>query len=295
MNIEKVKYPDGTFYPLIDLTTIYGKDLIQYLTYRINSYEDLWFLKQIKDGLDHNKIKCGLIIPCLLDAQADRRFQGNSSANLKLICNFINDMKWDKVSIYHPHNQEVVEALIDDVQIVDNSEFIMRVLNQLGANPILQEKYHIKGQPNNYDNLIIMSLDAGGYKPLMKLADKIGWKGETYSASKARKWLNGESTITQTLDRQDFGGKDILIIDDLLIGGGSVIGLAKMLKERNCGKLYVAVSHITVNNPNPELFKTFDKVFTTNSKGYNYDCKSERIDNHIEMAIPKNLQIINLF
>lgn len=231
----------------------------------------------------------------MIDAQADKRFQDNSSANLKLVCNFINDMKWNKVSIYHPHNQEVVEALIDDVEIIDNSEFITRVLNLLGSNPILHEKYHIEGQPNNYENLILMSLDAGGYKPLMKLADKIGWKGETYSASKARKWVDGKSILNQTLDKQDFGGKDILIIDDLIIGGGSVIGLAKLLKERNCGKLYVAVSHITVSTPNPELFTIFDKVFTTNSKNLEYLAKSGDFRDALGGMAPINLEIIKMF
>lgn len=278
MNIEKIKYPDGTFYPVINLMTI-DKNLVQSIIYRINSYNDLWFLKQIKDTLDHNKIKCDLIIPCLLDAQADKRFQDDSSYNLKLICNFINDMNWNKISIYHPHNQEVVEALIDNVQIIDNSEFIKRVLNV-----IYNEGYKTT-------ECVLMSLDAGGYKPLMKLADKIEWKGITYSASKARKWVDGKSTLNQTLDKQDFNGKDILIIDDLLIGGGSVIGLAKMLKERNCGKLYVAVSHITIPHPNPELFKIFDKVFTTDSKDLIYWINDEVG----EIKYPDNLQIIKLF
>ena len=31
--------------------------------------------------------------------------------------------------IFHPHNPEVVEALIDDVDIIDNSEFIKEVLD----------------------------------------------------------------------------------------------------------------------------------------------------------------------
>lgn len=43
-----------------------------------------------------------------------------------------------------------------------------------------------------------------------------------------------------------------------------------MLKERNCGKLYLAVSHLTVEKPNPDLFVLFDKIFTTNSKFENY-------------------------
>ena len=105
----------------------------------------------------------------------------------------------------------------------------------------------------------------------MKLADKIQWKGETFSASKSRKYEDGKSKLIQQIDRQDFEGKDILIVDDICVNGGTFIGLAKMLKERNVGKLYLAVSHLTIPNPNPDLVNLYDGIFTTNSKGINYN------------------------
>ena len=116
-------------------------------------------------------------------------------------------------------------------------------------------------------NLILMSSDAGGFKPLMKLCDKLGWQGETSSASKSRKYVNGKSELTQVLDRDDFKGKDILIIDDICVYGGTFKGLAKMLDERNCGKLFLAVSHMTVLELGKDTVGNyFDRVFTTNSK-----------------------------
>ena len=112
-----------------------------------------------------------------------------------------------------------------------------------------------------------MSSDAVGFKPLMKLCDKLEWQGETYSASKSRKYENGKSVLTQIVDRQDFNGKDILIIDDICVYGGTFKGLSKILKERNCGKLYLAVSHMTVLELGEDsVGNYFNNVFTTNSK-----------------------------
>ena len=266
MKIQKITYPDGTFYPLLP-ENINNHETI---TYRINSYEDLWFLKQIKDALDYGQVKCDLIIPCLLDGQADDRFLDNSSANLKLICNFINDMKWNSVSIFHPHNKEVVKALINNVKIIDNKEFIQNVLKNINSN-----------------NLCLLSPDAGAYKWITKLADNLKFKKEVFSASKSRKWEDGKTILTQSLDIQDFEGKDLLIVDDIIIGGGSVIGLAKMLKERNCGKLYVAASHMTIKCPNDDLWNKFEQVYTTNSKDLIY------INSLGNSSLP--LTIINLF
>lgn len=259
-NIEKKIYPDKTFYPQVN-------SFEPEITFKINSYEDLWYLRQIKDVYDTNKYPLSVVIPCLLDGQADRRFNLNESANLRLVCQFINSMRFEKISLFHPHNTEVVENLIDNCYIYDNSNFIAKVFGQL-TNKYQYGSYITA--PLLKNDLILMSTDAGGFKPLMKLVDKIGWTGETFSASKSRKYEDGKSKLIQQIDREDFQGKNILIIDDLCVYGGTFIGLAKLLKEKNIGKLYLAISHITVPNPNPEL-NIFDKIFTTNSKYNEYE------------------------
>lgn len=276
------KYPDGTSY--ISKTSIEP-----FIAFKINSYEDLWHLNQYVDAYnsDHSReIRLTVTIPNLLDAQADRRFNLGESSGLKLVCKFLNGIDAD-FKIFHPHNPEVVEAMMDNVEIMDNHEFIGTVLNDyfhMDANP------HPKDHPNNvWDDFILMSSDAGGFKPLMKLCDKLDWKGETYSASKART----ESGMKQLIDRDDFRGKDIVIIDDICVYGGTFKGLARLLRERNCGKLYLAVSHMTVQNlGNDPVTNYFDEVFTTNSKFDEYYIPTK---NFPGQGIPKNLEIIKLF
>lgn len=269
MSYEINKYPDGTQYVKV---LKFENELVV----DINSYQDLWTLNQIKDIYDHNHKKVGLHIPCLLDAQADKRFNPDESSGLKLVCEFINSMKFTYVKVCHPHNPEVVEALLDNSIIIDNSNFIVKVLEDLNL---------------TNGELTLMSTDAGGFKPLMKLADKLQWSGEVYGASKSRKYEDGKSKLIQEIDRQDFGGKDILIIDDICVYGGTFVGLANMLRERNCGKLYLAVSHMTVESPNKDLFKLFDKVFTTSSKNISYLIKND-VHDTIFGIVPTNLIII---
>ena len=252
-------YPDGSKYV----------DIIKFsstLVFRLNSYEDLWLLNQIHDVAKHQGRIVSVIIPNLIDAQADRRFTHNQPNGLKLVCSFLNEMKNFFYKIYHPHNPEVVEALLDRVEIIDNSEFIDLVLAK-GLMGEYTSETETQWDKILESNLILMSSDAGGFKPLMKLCDKLGWQGETSSASKSRKYENGKSVLTQIVDRDDFKGKDILIIDDICVYGGTFKGLAKMLDERNCGKLFLAVSHMTVLELGKDTVGNyFDRVFTTNSK-----------------------------
>ena len=251
--IKRIRYPDGSSYVEVD-------EFPPHIEFRINSYEDLWTLTQIKNVYDHNNKPLSVTIPCLLDAQADRRFADNQSHNLKLVLKHLNSLNFKSIEVFHPHNAEIVEAMLDNVTILDNSKFIDKVLFDI------KTPHSALTQYKNEGSLILMSSDAGGFKPLMKLVDKINWTGETFSASKARKYEDGKSVLTQQIDRQDFQGKDILIIDDICVKGGTFVGLAKMLKTRNCGKLYLAVSHMTVTDFNEGLTHLYDGIFITNSK-----------------------------
>lgn len=274
MNINK--YPDGTSYASVHP--------INEFTYKLNSYEDLWHLNQIVNALNNQKITPIITIPNLIDAQADKRFNNNESSGLKLVCNFLNSMQAN-FKIFHPHNAEIVEALIDNVEIIDNKKFVAEVILDLYPNAVTAQK-----------NCILMAADAGGFKSLMKLCEKLQWKGETASASKARSYENGKTTLHQIVPIEDFNGKDILIIDDICVYGGTFKGLSKILKERNCGKLYLAISHMTVKNLGEDpVTNYFDKVFTTNSKYDNYISKfNENIAIEYN-PIVDNLKIIELF
>lgn len=280
MNLNK--YPDGTSYV--------NETLPNKQVFRINEYADLWSLNQFVDAF-HNEYghRPNITIPNLIDAQADKRFNEGESFGLKLVLKFLAGLDAN-FSIFHPHNEEVVsmgmELLGNPVTIIDNSNFIERVVTELDWYNTIED-----GKRKDF-NSFLMSTDAGGFKPLMKLADKLNWKGETESASKSRKYEDGQSKLIQKIDRQDFEGKDILLVDDICVYGGTFKGLATMLRERNCGKLYLAVSHLTIQNHKTDpVFNYFDKVFTTNSKFDEYYTQ----DYMGEPVKPKNLEIIKLF
>ena len=282
LEYEIESYPDNTKYVIV-------KKITNNLTFKINSYEDLWILNQIHDVVKSKGRYVTVTIPNLIDAQADRRFNSDESSGLKLVLEFLKGMENFDYKIFHPHNQEVVEALLDRVEIIDNSRFIDNVLTKLMMTYTPSEELITSNTLEK--NLILISSDAGGFKSLMKLADKLAWRGETFSASKSRKYEEGKSKLLQQIDRQDFNGKDILIIDDICVYGGTFKGLAKMLRERNCGKLYLAVSHMTVENLGEDpVTDYFDMVYTTNSKFEFYDKPEKYHGDRLD-----NLEIIKLF
>lgn len=286
MKHNKTYYPDGSFYVTVE-------EFTPEFLFRINTYEDLWELNQILDVYKHRDYPKPLVtIPCLIDAQADRRFQNSQPHGLKLVLDFLNGM-YATFEVFHPHNAEAVEAVLNNVRIIDNAVFISEVLTELHF-----ENNGVRTEGKLEDHLILMSSDAGGFKPLMKLCDRLDWEGETFSASKSRKYVDGKSKLVQQIDREDFGDKDILIIDDICVKGGTFIGLAKMLRERNVGKLYLAVSHLTLETVSEDLVNAFDKIYTTNSKGFeDYKKLNSSTFGHDRAysVIAENIEVIKMF
>ncbi|MCA9748540.1 MAG: hypothetical protein KC414_05500 [Romboutsia sp.] len=288
MSVEIKKYPDGTSYAVLNKVEVFGEQEFPNLfTFRVNTYEDLWHLNQVVDVCNYNNIVPTIVIPNLIDAQADKRDATNKSFGLKLVLYFLAKMN-AKFEIFHPHNAEIVEGIMNNVKIIDNTQFIKEALE------VITDEGDYTSMEDFQSKMILMSSDAGGFKPLIKLADKINWKGETYSASKARSWDEKDGTkFVQQIDRQDFKGKDILIIDDISVYGGTFKGLSKLLRERNVGKLYLAVSHITMKNLGEDsVTNYFDKVFTTNSK---FDHYYLDVRAYPKKSFPDNLEIIKLF
>ncbi len=259
MQYTRGKYPDGAIYAVV---TDFSNPVI---TEKINTYEDLFFIKSLKECCNYNKIKDVVLqIPCMFQQQHDRRFHTNESFELKLVGNFINSCDFSEVHIFHPHS-DVTQGIIENCHVVDNSKFITQVLSELPNKPIL------------------LSTDGGSFKWINKLADVIEFTGEVYGANKSRD--SETHKLVQMIDRQDFEGRDILVVDDLCVGGGTFLGLADLLKNRNIGRLFLALSHITIQNPNKALEGAYERIFTTNSKYDTYNLDNLTVYNINDLKI----------
>ena len=136
-------------------------------------------------------------------------------------------------------------------------------------------------------NLIILLPDGGAYKWGVKVMDKLGFSGTVLACAKNRVYENGKSILKQQLPDFDFQGKDILIVDDICVYGGTFKGIANLLKDKNVGDIYLLVSHMTVQDLGQDpVTNYFKQVFTTNSK---YD----KYYGHDDF-IPKNLHITDI-
>lgn len=172
--------------------------------------------------------------------------------SLKFFCQIINDMKFDRVYITDPHSN-VTPALIDRVVV---------------------EYPNIADIPTN-DNTIIFYPDNGAVK---KYSEHLHIGNIPYFyGNKQRELSTGRITKYELVNAPDIQGKDILIIDDICVKGGTFILAAQALKAAGAKTVNLYVTHMEKAIYDGEVLTTdwIDHVYTMNTMGV--EIRSDKI------------------
>ncbi|MCD6027133.1 MAG: ribose-phosphate pyrophosphokinae [Solimicrobium sp.] len=186
-----------------------------------------------------------LCIPYFPGARQDRVCNSGEPLSVKVYADLINQQRYQKVCVFDPHS-DVVVALLNNVQVVKNHQFIKDIVNDIGQ------------------NVTLVSPDAGSNKKIFELSCQLGGL-PVVRADKIRDVKNG-AIIDTALYCEDLSGKTALIVDDICAGGKTFIELAKKLKTKNCKKIVLAVSHYEGTADEEKLADSgINAIYTTNS------------------------------
>ncbi|CAM1353312.1 ribose-phosphate diphosphokinase [Tenacibaculum ascidiaceicola] len=233
------------------------------ITHRIQSFNDIGTLLLATNALKNMEIKkLHVVLPYFPAARQDRLMVSGEPLSIKVYADIINTQNFESVTVFDPHS-EVTPALLNNCKVIDNHKFIEHITEQLS------------------DNLHLISPDGGALKKIYKVAAYLQ-NYEVVECSKSRNVKTGQLTGFKVY-ADDLQGKDCLIVDDICDGGGTFLGLAKELKAKNAGNLYLAISHGIFSKGFDELQKHFTKIFTTDS------FKTIENDNCIQIELGKLL------
>jgi ribose-phosphate pyrophosphokinase len=228
----------------------------------IQNSEDLMLLCLAVDTVNKDwDTKIEVFLPYMPYQQADRDFGIGESFSLSTVVKMLNSLPVYSYTVFDPHS-DVTPALLGFLKrckVINNQQFVQSAL----VNIVSRNTKWIDYNEYTSKNLIILSPDAGAYKKIGKLTHAINFKGEVETAIKYRNISNGE--INVKVYREDFAGKDIVIIDDICVGGKTFTDLAQEIQGRNSGKKYLIVSHGIFSKGLAELGTYFNGIYTTNS------------------------------
>lgn len=220
-------------------------------------YQDL---KRVIAALGGKARRVTVVMPMLYEGRQHRR-SGRESLDAALMLHELVNMGVSNIITFDAHDPRISNAIplsgFDDVQ------------------PTYQMiKAIIKAVPdislNKFDTVVI-SPDEGGmtrgmyYSSVLKLDLGMFYKRRDYS-----RIVNGKNPIVahEYLGRE-VNGKDVIIVDDMISSGESIIDVATALKKQGAKRIFVFASFgLFVNGL--EVFDTayadgvIDKIFTTN-------------------------------
>jgi ribose-phosphate pyrophosphokinase len=215
------------------------------VTTRIQSFNDMGLLLIAVDALRRMDVKIiHLFLPYMPAARQDRVMIPGESLSVKVYADVINGLELESVTVFDPHS-EVTPALLNNCKVISNHKFIEQVITDITS------------------EVILISPDGGALKKIYKVSEFLGGL-PVVECSKKRNVKNGKLEGFKVYEA-DLQGKDCLIVDDICDGGGTFIGLAKELKNKNAGNLYLAISHGIFNKGVVVLNEFFTKIYTTDS------------------------------
>lgn len=214
------------------------------ITHRIRSFNDLGLICIATDALKRlDLIPETLFIPYFPAARQDRVMVPGEALSVKVYAEIINKLSFKRVFVFDPHS-EVTPAVLNHCEAISNHSFVSEVVKQIG------------------ENVVLVSPDGGALKKIYKVSEALGGF-QVVECSKSRDVKTGKLSGFKVYE-DDLQGQDCLIVDDICDGGGTFIGLAQELKNKNAGRLFLCVSH-GIFSKGFENLKCFEQIFTTDS------------------------------
>ena len=185
------------------------------------------------------------VIPYFGYARQDRKDQPRVPITAKLVANLITEAGADRVLTMDLHAQQI-------------QGFFDIPLDHLMALPVLVEHFKALKIPD----LAICTADVGGIKGAWKFAEKLN--APLAIVDKKR---SGDTQVQALALIGEVAGKNIVIPDDMIATGGTLVNAAKFLRENGAKDLYACGTHGVLSGGAVERIKTagFKQVVMTNT------------------------------
>lgn len=197
-----------------------------------------------------NAIKhAGLILECLdivylPFGRQDRIALLGESLSIEVMADVINSLSSKRVNLIDPHS-DISSILIKNCSVTSQDEVFAE---------ILKEK----------KDFFLVSPDGGALKKIYKLAGRVGCLA-VIECSKQRNVVTGEITGIKVFS-ENLEGKDCYMVDDICDGGRTFIEIAKILRERNAGKIILCVTHGLFTKGLGVFDGVIDEIYTYDGK-----------------------------
>ncbi len=220
-------------------------------------YQDL---KRIIAAVEGKAKRITVIMPFLYESRQHRR-TARESLDCALALQELINMGVDNIITFDAHDPRVQNAIpLHGFETVQPAyQFIKSLL------------HNVKGLNVDADHMMVISPDEGGMSRAIYIANVLGLDmGMFYKRRDYTRIVNGRNPIiAHEFLGTDVEGKDMIIIDDMISSGESVLEVAAGLKARKANRIFVFSTFGLFTNGLDKFDKAHEdglitKVLTTN-------------------------------
>ncbi len=262
IKINDVRFANGEGKVVLQ-ETVRGKDIFiladvgnHSCTYNMFGYENrmgpdehFQSIKRTISAIGGNARRINIIMPLLYAGRQDKR-KGRESLDCAVALQELKALGVDNIITVDAHEPRVENAipLIGFENLYPTFDMLSSI--------IMNKETKIEGEASN---LKIISPDTGAMDRALYYAHAIGVDiGVFYKRRDYTRIVNGKNPIVEhSYMGSTVEGKNLLIVDDMLSSGDSILDIANQAKMRNAGDVYVAVTFAFFT----EGVEKFDKAY----------------------------------
>lgn len=237
------------------------------ITYKMNGlvnhkspddhYQDL---KRVISAINGKAHRINVIMPFLYESRQHKR-NGRESLDCAFAIEELSNMGVTNLITFDAHDPKVqnAEPLMGFDNFTPPYQFI-RALTRTEKSLIIDK-----------DNLLVISPDEGALDRAVYFANVLGVNtGMFYKRRDYSTIVNGKNPIVaHEFLGDNIDGKDVIIIDDMISSGGSMIDTAKQLKSMNARHVYICCTFGLFTDGMSKFDEAyekgyFEKIVTTN-------------------------------
>jgi len=236
--VEFKRFPDGESYIRFeDATLIKNEDTVIVQTTSPPQNENLIQLLLMADNAqDMGAKSITAVVPYLAYARQDGRFRLGEALSIKTIVTLLKTCGVSRVVTVNSHNPAFVKTL--PVSVEDLSAF-----------SLLAEHFKKKG----FEGAFSLSLGKGGMSVAVEAGKVL--KGGCDYISTQRDRITGSVTVEKKA--LPVKNRDVVIFDDIIGSGGTMIGAVGWVKEQGARRVYAACVHpLLIGDTKDRLLKS---------------------------------------
>ena len=186
------------------------------------------------------------IIPYMGYARQDKQFLSGEVITMSVVAKMLQSVGAKKVIVVDIHSNTALNHFNIPTENISAIPELAKYFKKL-----------------NLKNPLVVSPDAGGSSRSKKFASLL--KSDFIVLKKHRDRKTGRVSIQTT--KADVQGKDLIIVDDMISTGGSVIKAAQFLKKQKCKRVFVACTHgLLVGDAEKKIRKAgVSRIISTNT------------------------------